>query len=344
VSAPATPAVDDGGRPNAASSRLARLARTANVLRALLPLRPTAVLAIGADLELPAWIRHFTGAEVLAADPSLDVCCRAREVYGVPSLAADATYLPFPDAFFDVVVASEVIENVDDPFAALREGGRLARRAFLLTCGAVERNASLRAARLRLRPPAGDEPARSSFLAAELVAMLGPPIALRSQHRFFLGGDAPAAGSRAELRLLERIVAVPERPISSGVGLLGLWAREPTPASLPARDPRVAELLRGLLHDDPATLLRRDLGPEPYYLLTELERERAVPTFFSTFRPQRPPLPEEERLRQLFDPANVARDAAERAVLAERLRREEQRLRWRAADTWLRKLRIGLSG
>jgi len=50
--------------------------------------------------------------------------CRRRGLHGVQQAALDA--LPFPDASFDLLVATDVIEHVDDDEAALRELRRVA--------------------------------------------------------------------------------------------------------------------------------------------------------------------------------------------------------------------------
>ncbi|MCZ7529179.1 MAG: class I SAM-dependent methyltransferase [Acidimicrobiia bacterium] len=45
----------------------------------------------------------------------------------------DATHLPFPDQAFDLVLAIEVLEHVEDPDAALHEIARVARGAVVVS-------------------------------------------------------------------------------------------------------------------------------------------------------------------------------------------------------------------
>ena len=83
-------------------------------------------------------LRPATAAAVMGptrwGDVNCDVAAR-REVSCAQQNVCycDAHSLPYPDKHFGAVIASHVIEHVDDPVAALRELHRVADEVFVLT-------------------------------------------------------------------------------------------------------------------------------------------------------------------------------------------------------------------
>lgn len=90
-----------------------------------------AVLDLGAGTKpyAPLYERHF------ASCTSVDVPHSPHDVSGVDVLAS-ADALPFPDASFDCVICTEVLEHCPDPRAVLRDVHRVLKpggRAFFTT-------------------------------------------------------------------------------------------------------------------------------------------------------------------------------------------------------------------
>lgn len=107
---------------------------TWHILQALAQMRFATLLdAGGGEGYKAAMVRDFLGGAVTSADLSIQACCRARDIYRLPTLAVDGHRLPFRDAAFDVVLASETLEHVVDYRAALAELLRVARQAVVLT-------------------------------------------------------------------------------------------------------------------------------------------------------------------------------------------------------------------
>lgn len=109
--------------------------RLREMIIAQVPAKTERILDVGCG---SAWVaEHFgpKGVAVVSMDISTVNPTKAVERYPYPShygVVADALHLPFREAIFDVIVASEIIEHVPDPalflrslLPALRPGGQL---------------------------------------------------------------------------------------------------------------------------------------------------------------------------------------------------------------------------
>lgn len=104
-------------------------------LRSLLPSSPANVLEVGCGEggQLRKIGDALPGAHLVGIDlPHPDLAERWR---GLDSemVCASALTLPFPDRSFDLVLALEVLEHLDDPEAALAEIARVGRDTVVLS-------------------------------------------------------------------------------------------------------------------------------------------------------------------------------------------------------------------
>jgi len=129
-----------------------RMARTYRILSVLEQLQFDSVLDVGGgEGYLSSLIRNlFSPSTVHQSDLSVEASHRAREIFNVQGVAADAVTLPVEDESYDLVVCSEVIEHLSRPALAIAELARVAKRFVVLTtaefcpAGAIERWLRLR--------------------------------------------------------------------------------------------------------------------------------------------------------------------------------------------------------
>jgi ubiquinone/menaquinone biosynthesis C-methylase UbiE len=96
---------------------------------------PTRILEVGiGEGEVASRVgERFPDAPLVGLDLPSDELAQDWRTRGVSACFGDVARLPFPDATFDLVLAIEVLEHVDDPSAALREIRRVATRDVVLS-------------------------------------------------------------------------------------------------------------------------------------------------------------------------------------------------------------------
>ena len=113
---------------------LARYRR--RLLSELAPLGATRVLDVGCgEGLLTGWLaEHLPGADVHGLEARDDAVAEFRAANpGLEIHQGDLYALPFEDGAFDVVLALEVLEHLEDPAAAAAEMRRVASRAVVVT-------------------------------------------------------------------------------------------------------------------------------------------------------------------------------------------------------------------
>ena len=77
---------------------------------------------------------QLSGVELLASDLSPSIIAKAEEIIPeVPKIVASAYDLPVEDKSWDLVLACEVLEHVDDPKKLLHEAKRIAKKHCVFT-------------------------------------------------------------------------------------------------------------------------------------------------------------------------------------------------------------------
>lgn len=90
------------------------------------PLAGRRVLDVGAGTGAVTRTVEAAGGTVVASDLSPGMLAD-RRVARPPAVAADARCLPFGDSTFDAVLASFVLNHIDEPVTAVREAARVTR-------------------------------------------------------------------------------------------------------------------------------------------------------------------------------------------------------------------------
>jgi ubiquinone/menaquinone biosynthesis C-methylase UbiE len=105
------------------------------VVEAVRSVNPASILDVGCgEGRTTEIVGRAVDARVVGMDlESVVVEDAARSVAGASFVVGSALNLPFEDHSFDLVLATEVLEHLDQPRAALEEMLRVARRALLVT-------------------------------------------------------------------------------------------------------------------------------------------------------------------------------------------------------------------
>jgi SAM-dependent methyltransferase len=103
------------------------------------PLRGKRVLDIGAGTGAACRSLLAAGAEPCALDESPAMLRTARSVLpGLPSVAGDATALPFADSCWDAAVSAFCINHLEHPHRLLAEAGRVVRTGGVVMASTFE--------------------------------------------------------------------------------------------------------------------------------------------------------------------------------------------------------------
>ena len=105
-----------------------------NVLKNLKELNPKSVLDVGCGTGIiTKKIKKSLNVEIVSCDIDTDRLSIASKFFGEKLVTADITDLPFKDSSFDVVIALEIIEHLNDVNAAISEIKRVSKNYVIIT-------------------------------------------------------------------------------------------------------------------------------------------------------------------------------------------------------------------
>ncbi len=152
----------------------AKIARAYSLFRRLAQMQFESLLDVGGSEGYHANLaRQLFSSKTVTSDVSFEANLRAREFFGLPAVASDAHWLPYPDESFDVVLCCEVLEHVSDPVAVICEVARVARHYAVFTTEQTAKQPREREIRLLLADAESPHAELHWFLPEDFAVVLG---------------------------------------------------------------------------------------------------------------------------------------------------------------------------
>ncbi len=215
-----------------------------------------------AEGYFPALAQKVLDIPTVALDTSVEACWIASSMLKIPSVAANASALPFPDNAFDVVTLAEVVEHLSDPMGAILEAQRVARRFVVLSTEEWAPSLSERQHILRARHV--DAHMEKNVLCPEdIEALFGDSEATFRPQRFLADGLDPK-DAESTLSEFKRVLNSTEHHCDGGVIMVAATdSNEKLNPGIPDFDDEIVELLwKGLVSLPTPELHAGPLYPE----------------------------------------------------------------------------------
>lgn len=91
------------------------------------------VLEVGCNEGFLSQALIEEGCKVTSCDYDQVQIDKAKQIFGIEAIKANINDLPFSNDSFDVVVAGEVLEHIENPFVGLSELFRVARERIIIS-------------------------------------------------------------------------------------------------------------------------------------------------------------------------------------------------------------------
>jgi len=130
----------------------------------------------GAEGYTANLVKKIFNVNTYTCDLSYQANLRAKELFGLDSVAVDLSNLPFKDGAFDIVLCSEVLEHVTKPVQAIYELKRIAKKALLITTEAICYDKLERKLRMLLVDLSEEHADRNWYLVDDFALVIGENI------------------------------------------------------------------------------------------------------------------------------------------------------------------------
>jgi len=167
------------GATQSEPNHTSRYAISLALLRALNRVEGKTLLDLGGgEGYIAALSRDLLGYQSMLVELPEAACQRGRELFGIPAESADVHHLPLADNSVDVVVLSEVVEHLKNPFRALAEAWRVTKNVLIVSTQETYPWNWERIARHNLRNIDKNHAERNHFHPDDFRALFGKKVEL----------------------------------------------------------------------------------------------------------------------------------------------------------------------
>ncbi|HEX05417.1 MAG TPA: class I SAM-dependent methyltransferase, partial [Bacteroidetes bacterium] len=196
-----------------------RMAIALSILRVLNKTEGRTLMDLGGgEGYIAALARDLLGYESMMVELPQAACDRARELFALPAESQDIHNLPYADNSVDVLVLSEVLEHLRDPFVALREAWRVTKSSLVITTQEAYPWNWERLSRHNLRNPNADHAELNHFHPDDFVALFGENVRFLNPSLIIPMQDETRISEEEAKRLVPELAAeIPFNPGSFGI-------------------------------------------------------------------------------------------------------------------------------